>query len=443
MASKKDKSVLDAIIKKYTVGGSNASAAANVQSAKKSSLNNAVKNKSQQPQKKKMNVVQQTKSSGVMRNVATEVVIDYTDVDNQKILAQSGKDVRINPASLTKMMTVYILLEKIKGGHIKLNHKIKVSRNAENQPASKTQAKAGDTITVESAIRAIVAWSANDIAVAVAEHIAGSVRKFALMMNDKARELGMTNTKFTNPSGLYGANHYSTAGDIAKLMIALSRGFSNYKYLLSADSYTYKNKTFRTRCEIVKMFDGVNCAKTGFIYESWFNLATTATRYNSSGGKRDLCVVIIGRKSSSQRYADAIKHMKSAFVGYELQHRPDDKVVATNKAVAMKPDNKVNAVTQNKAATSDVKKVGSGRDSSSSRDVRSSAKDDKANARPKTIADIITESADKNQSSSDGDIVFAEDVVYEVCGDDVCDRGEFCDYDFTDANENMVVMQVA
>lgn len=254
----------------------------------------------------------------VRSNISTDVVIDYTDRKNPKILRNNGKDIVINPASLTKMMTVYIVLDMLKKGKIKLNTNVRISQNAANQPPSKTQAQKGDIITVEEMIRAMLAWSANDMTVAAAECIAGSVAKFCILMNAQARKLGMNNTHFTNTSGLYDMKHYSTAHDMARLIIALSSDFPEYKSLLATNSYRYKNKTYRTRCEILNLYNGVNCAKTGFINESWFNLATTSTRYNKNGKRRDICVVIIGRRTSQQRYMDTINYMNAAFGDYNV-----------------------------------------------------------------------------------------------------------------------------
>ncbi|MEM8985255.1 MAG: D-alanyl-D-alanine carboxypeptidase [Pseudomonadota bacterium] len=200
------------------------------------------------------------------------------------------------PASLTKMMTLYLLFEELEAGNLTLQSKLKVSKNAAGQPPSKLGVKAGSTITVESAIEALVVKSANDVAVVVAESISGSEWRFARKMTTKARKLGMKRTTFRNASGLPNSKQLTTARDLGVLARRVSQDFPQYFYYFSAKSFSWNGRTYRTHNALVRSFKGADGLKTGYTRRSGFNLATTATR----DGQRLIGIVLGGRSSATR-----------------------------------------------------------------------------------------------------------------------------------------------
>jgi len=200
------------------------------------------------------------------------------------------------PASLSKMMTLYLLFEAVSSGRYSLSSPLNVSAKAASQPPAKIGLAAGSTITVEQAARALAVKSANDVAYAVAENLAGSEAAFARQMTSKARALGLSRTRFVNASGLPDTAQVSSARDMAKLAIALKRRFPQYASYYRAKSFSYGGRTFRATNNLLGTVRGVDGMKTGYIRMSGYNLVATANR----GGKR-LVVVVIGGKSESAR----------------------------------------------------------------------------------------------------------------------------------------------
>ena len=219
-----------------------------------------------------------------------------------RILHAVNADTRNYPASLTKMMTLYMVFSAIKGGRWALHQKLPVSKRAARQPASKLALRAGTTITVEQAIYALVTKSANDVATVIAEALGGSERNFALMMTAKARKLGMTRTTFRNASGLPNRGQMSTARDMAKLARALLVNFPRYYRYFSTPSFTYDGLTHRNHNKLLKTYDGTDGIKTGYIRASGFNLVASVRR-----GKHRLIGVVFGGRTSASRN----RHMTS------------------------------------------------------------------------------------------------------------------------------------
>jgi len=206
------------------------------------------------------------------------------------------------PASLTKLMTLYLLFEDLEAGKITLDTKLKVSKTAAGQPPSKLGLKAGSTINVKTAIDALTVKSANDVAVVVAESISGSEWRFARTMTAKARKLGMTRTTFRNASGLPNSKQITTARDLSILARRISQDFPQYFHYFSTKSFTWKKRTYRTHNSLVKSYAGADGLKTGYTRRSGFNLATTAVRND----QRLIGIVLGGRSSSSRD-----KHMRN------------------------------------------------------------------------------------------------------------------------------------
>ena len=203
------------------------------------------------------------------------------------------------PASLTKMMTLYMLFDAMDAGRVNRSDLIPISRNAAARPPSKLGLKAGQSIPVDTAIRVLVVKSANDVATAVAEFLGnGSEARFAQMMTDKARSIGMTRTTFKNASGLPDTGQVTTATDMARLSIALRRTFPHYYGYFRQKEVTVAGRTIKGHNKALDMIPGADGLKTGYTRASGFNLATSVQR----GGK-SVVGVVMGENTSSIRNA--------------------------------------------------------------------------------------------------------------------------------------------
>lgn len=236
------------------------------------------------------------------------------DVKTGKVLYSDSADSLRYPASLTKIMTLYMLFGELEAGRVTLNTRMKVSRRAAGQAPSKLNLKAGSTIRVQDAIRALVTKSANDVAVVIAEHIGGSEIKFAAMMTDTARSIGMKKTTFKNASGLPNGGQRTTARDMATLGIAIQDRFPTYYKYFSTRTFSYGGKSYRNYNRLLGTVKGVDGIKTGYIRASGFNLVTSVKR----DGRQIVAVVMGGRtgKSRDAHMKSLIgRHLKSASTG--------------------------------------------------------------------------------------------------------------------------------
>ncbi len=213
-----------------------------------------------------------------------------------EIYHSRSADTRRYPASLTKMMTLYLLFEDLAARKVTLNSKLNVSSYAATMPQTNISLTPKDRIPVETAIKALVVRSANDVAVVVAENLNGSVDAFAKRSTDKARALGMNGTVFKNPHGLPNSGQYTTARDMAKLGIALKRDFPQYWDYFTTRQFSWKGKTYYTHNRVMLRYSGTEGIKTGYINASGFNLVS----YTNRGG-RPLVGVVLGGTSSSWR----------------------------------------------------------------------------------------------------------------------------------------------
>jgi len=220
------------------------------------------------------------------------------DANSGKVLDSAHADSQRHPASLTKMMTLYLLFERLQAGKIKLGTELAVSAHAAAQAPSKLELKPGQHITVEEAIKSIVTKSANDVAVVVAEALGGSELEFAHMMTAKARALGMKDTNYHNASGLPDERQITTAHDQSILARALQDRFPQYFHYFSTRTYVYHGKAMRNHNHLLGRVDGVDGIKTGYIRESGFNIAVDVKRHN-----RHLIVVVFGGRSARARDA--------------------------------------------------------------------------------------------------------------------------------------------
>ncbi len=234
------------------------------------------------------------------------------DANTGEILHSRLADAQRYPASLTKMMTLYLLFEAIEAGDLSLTGTLTVSQIAASQQPSNLNLSPGDTITVETAIRALVIKSANDVAVTVAEELATTERAFAVEMTARARELGLANTTFRNASGLPDSRQVTTARDMARLTLALRRDFPQYMHYFTERSFTYDGRTYRSHNNLVGRVEGVDGMKTGYIRASGFNVATTAIR----DGRR-LVAVVMGGPTAAYRDAHAEQLIDAAYRSLE------------------------------------------------------------------------------------------------------------------------------
>ncbi len=220
------------------------------------------------------------------------------DAASGQILLQSNADAQTYPASLTKMMTLYLLFDAMRKGELKLDQPLPVSVNAAGMPATNLALSAGDSITVATAIQAMIIRSANDVAVVVAEALSGSEVAFAQKMNAKALALGMTHTVFRNANGLPDPQQHTTAHDIAILALALHRDFPQYYSYFIQPRFNFRGRTYITHNRFMLHYPGADGLKTGYIHLSGYNLAASAVR----NGRR-LVAVIMGGRSPSMRDA--------------------------------------------------------------------------------------------------------------------------------------------
>ncbi|SHM20193.1 D-alanyl-D-alanine carboxypeptidase family protein [Roseibium suaedae] len=223
-------------------------------------------------------------------------------------LSSENPDQPRYPASLTKMMTLYLLFEELDAGRMSLSSPLTVSSYAASKPPARLGLKAGSTITVDDAVHALAVKSANDVAVTIAENVAGTETAFARRMTAKARSLGLTRTHYVNASGLYDPGQVTTARDMAKLGRALKQRFPQYARFFKLQSFTYNGRTYPSTNNLLGKVAGVDGLKTGYISQSGYNLVATANR----GGRQRL-VVVMGGKSEGARDKEVTQLLESSF----------------------------------------------------------------------------------------------------------------------------------
>src|ERR1700676_3828574 len=202
------------------------------------------------------------------------------DGNSGATLSANNPDASRHPASLTKIMTLYLLFERLDAGKMKLDTEMEVSQHASEQAPTKLGLRPGRTIRVEDAIKGLVTRSANDAAVVIAESIAGDEDDFAKLMTRKARALGMTKTVYRNASGLPNDGQVTTARDQATLGRAIQERFPRYYRYFAMPSFTYQGQTMRNHNQLLGQVEGLDGIKTGFIRASGFNLVTSVRRNN-------------------------------------------------------------------------------------------------------------------------------------------------------------------
>jgi D-alanyl-D-alanine carboxypeptidase len=215
---------------------------------------------------------------------------------NGTVLYAEDPDAQWFPASLTKLMTAYVTFQALKAGAVTPDTKVTCSRTATLQAPSKLGLPVGGAITLDVALKVLIVKSANDVAVMIAEAVAGSQGAFIARMNEAAQHLGMTRTHFANVNGLPDERQVTTARDLAKLTRAIIVEFPEHADLFSSIQVKVGKKTMRTHNSLLVSFPGADGMKTGFICESGFNVVASATRHG-----RKLVAVVLGEPSVASR----------------------------------------------------------------------------------------------------------------------------------------------
>jgi D-alanyl-D-alanine carboxypeptidase len=237
------------------------------------------------------------------------------DANSGKVLDTANPDSPRHPASLTKIMTLYVLFEELNAGKFKLDSRLTASAHAAAQEPSKLGLEPGQTIEVEDAIKAIVTKSANDVAVVVAEAIGGTEDEFARIMTRKAHALGMTHTTYVNASGLPNDAQITTARDLALLGRAIQDDFPKYYRYFSTLTFQYHGASVRNHNHLLGRVEGVDGIKTGYTRASGFNLVSSVRR-----GDRRIVAVVLGGSSSGARDA-RMRSLIEAHIAEASSHR--------------------------------------------------------------------------------------------------------------------------
>lgn len=262
------------------------------------------------------------------------------DANSGGVLHAVNADSLRHPASLTKIMTLYLLFERLEAAKIKLNTPLTVSATAASQAPSKLGLKPGSTIEVEDAIRALVTKSANDIAVVIAESLADDEDEFAAVMTQKARALGMTRTTYRNASGLPDDEQVTTARDQSLLGRAIQERFPRYYRYFATPSFRFRGNVMRNHNRLLGQVEGLDGIKTGYTNASGFNLVSSVKRNN-----RHIVAVVLGGASASSRDARMraliAQHVAEASprrTAAALLDSSDDTRTASRTEKPLKPD---------------------------------------------------------------------------------------------------------
>jgi len=260
-----------------------------------------------------------------------------------KVLFENNSDEKLAPASMTKIMSMLLIMEKIDKEKISFEDDVKISQNAADMGGSQIFLEAGETYKVKDLLKGIAVASGNDAVVAMAEYTAGSVDEFVKMMNDKAKQLGLKNTVFKNPHGLDTEGHYSTARDMATIALELLKHERILEFTSIYEDYLKKNDGSSTWLvntnKLVRFYDGVDGLKTGFTSTAKYCVTTTAKKKNMR-----LLSVVMGVDTSDLRSKDTTNMLNYGFNNYKIEMvMPKDKILGNVKVLKGK-DNNVNLV---------------------------------------------------------------------------------------------------
>lgn len=237
------------------------------------------------------------------------------DFDSGHVLAENNAEQRLEPASLTKIMTAYVVLKEIQAGQVTLQDPVLVSKKAWRTPGSRMFIEVGKKISLEELLKGMIIQSGNDASVALAEHIAGSEETFANLMNDHARRLGMVNTHFVNSTGLPHEEHYTTPRDIARVTRATIREFPEFYQWYATKEFTFNNIKQHNRNKLLWRDDAVDGVKTGHTEAAGYCLVASAQK----DGMR-LISVVMGTSSEDARASESQSLLNYGFRFFET-HR--------------------------------------------------------------------------------------------------------------------------
>lgn len=229
-----------------------------------------------------------------------------------KILNKLDENKKLAPASLTKVMTAYVVFDELRSGRLHLDDEVKISKKAWKTSGSRTFVREGTLVKVEDLIKGTIIQSGNDAATALAEHISGSTDQFAVLMNFHAGKLGMSDSHFKNPTGLPARGHYTTAKDLATLTRAIIEEFPDYYYIYQMKQFTYADITQKSRNRLLNEDLGFDGLKTGFTNDAGYCYIGASKR-----GDTRMIVTLLGEPSPNQRFEDAKKLVNYGFRFYE------------------------------------------------------------------------------------------------------------------------------
>ncbi|MDE1567217.1 serine hydrolase [Aquabacter sp. P-9] len=307
----------------FTVGGADAADAKSQKSSQKQTQSSKSKSSASSKSASKSSKAKtaraqddeddDTPTTGAGWRSGTAALI--VDANTGKVLYEENADTQLHPASVTKVMTLYMLFEQLEAGRLRLDSQLPVSARAAAQSPSKLNVRAGSTIEVDDAIKALVTRSANDVAVVIAEAIGGDESTFGEMMTRKARQIGMTRSQFRNASGLPNPGQLTTARDLATLGIAIQDRFPQYYKYFSTRTFVYKGESIGNHNRLLGRVEGVDGIKTGYTRASGFNLLTSVHKDDrfiigvvlggSSGPSRDARMASLIANNYNRAYAGA------------------------------------------------------------------------------------------------------------------------------------------
>lgn len=237
------------------------------------------------------------------------------DFNSGKVLAEKNADKRLSPASLTKIMTVYVIFRELKNGHLTLDEKVTISKKAWQTGGSRMFVEVNKQVAIEDLLQGVIIQSGNDASVALAEHVAGDEATFSAMMNQHAERLGMLDSHFENSMGLPRKNHYTTARDLAKLTTAVISEFPEYYRWDSQKEFTYNNITQPNRNKLLWRDKSVDGVKTGYTEDAGYCMVASAKREDMR-----LISVVLGTASANARANESQSLLNYGFRFFET-HR--------------------------------------------------------------------------------------------------------------------------
>lgn len=256
------------------------------------------------------------------------------DFNSGKVIAEKNADIRLAPASLTKIMTVYVVFRELKSGHLTLDEKVTISKKAWQTPGSRMFVEVNKLVSVEDLLQGVIIQSGNDASVALAEHVAGDEATFAAMMNQHAERLGMLDSHFENSMGLPSKNHYTTANDLAKLTIAVIAEFPDYYRWDSEKEFTFNNITQPNRNKLLWRDKSVDGVKTGYTEEAGYCMVASAKREEMR-----LISVVMGTANANARVNESQTLLNYGFRFFET-HQLYKAQIALTDARIWKGDSK-------------------------------------------------------------------------------------------------------